>query len=246
MSATPPNADAVFMSACIGAMFGPAPESAGVEQAFAELCVLAGVTIRTPDGLAGLCCGTPWKSKGHQDGYEAMAAKVLPALWHATNEGELPVITDASSCTEGLHEMLRSRPNAYSGLRVVDSVTFARTQLLPLLEVRRRLPSLTIHPTCSSARLGATDDLLAIAHAIADEVHTPSDWGCCAFAGDRGLLHPELTASATAAEAAQVVERPTKAYASMNRTCEIGMTRATGQPYRHILELVLEAASPQK
>ncbi len=30
----------------------------------------------------------------------------------------------------------------------------------------------------------------------------PDDWGCCAFAGDRGMLHPELTASATAAEAA--------------------------------------------
>jgi hypothetical protein len=36
---------------------------------------------------------------------------------------------------------------------------------------------------------------------IADEVLVPDDWTCCAFAGDRGMLHPELTASATAAMA---------------------------------------------
>ena len=56
----------------------------------------------------------------------------------------------------------------------------------------------------------------------------PDTWGCCAFAGDRGLLHPELTASATAAQAAEIAEGHFDAYASCNRTCELGMTRATG------------------
>ncbi len=67
-------------------------------------------------------------------------------------------------------------------------------------------------------------------------------WGCCAFAGDRGMLHPELTASATAPEAAELSTREFAAYASCNRTCELAMTRATGKPYRHILE-VLEGAT---
>ena len=58
---------------------------------------------------------------------------------------------------------------------------------------------------------------------------------------DRGLLHPELTASATAAEAAAVREESFDAYASVNRTCELAMARATGAPYRHLLELVEEA-----
>lgn len=31
------------------------------------------------------------------------------------------------------------------------------------------------------------------------------------------------------------------AYASCNRTCETGMARATGRPYRHVLELIEEA-----
>lgn len=31
------------------------------------------------------------------------------------------------------------------------------------------------------------------------------------------------------------------AYAAVNRTCEIGLSRATGRPYRRLLELVEEA-----
>jgi D-lactate dehydrogenase len=34
------------------------------------------------------------------------------------------------------------------------------------------------------------------------------------------------------------------AFASSNRTCELAMTRATGRPYRHILELLEEATRP--
>lgn len=71
----------------------------------------------------------------------------------------------------------------------------------------------------------------------------PQSWDCCGFAGDRGMLHPELTDSAAALEAAEVRELRASAHASTNRTCEIGMTRATGQPYRHILELLASALS---
>jgi hypothetical protein len=69
----------------------------------------------------------------------------------------------------------------------------------------------------------------------------PLNWACCGFAGDRGLLHPELTASATAAEAAEINEREYAAYASTNRTCGLGMTRATGHDYQHLIELLEQA-----
>jgi D-lactate dehydrogenase len=58
------------------------------------------------------------------------------------------------------------------------------------------------------------------------------------------MLHPELTESATRAEAAEVASGDFDAHASCNRTCEIGMTRATGSDYRHILELVEEQTRP--
>jgi len=100
-----------------------------------------------------------------------------------------------------------------------------------------------VHPTCATTVLGSTPSLVRIAEAVADEVVVPTDWGCCAFAGDRGLLHPELTASATDPEAAQIDELPDVVgteYVSSNRTCELGMTRATGHTYRHILEVLAD------
>jgi D-lactate dehydrogenase len=79
---------------------------------------------------------------------------------------------------------------------------------------------------------------------VAERVEVPENWGCCAFAGDRGMLHPELTESATRAQAADVAAIDATAHASCNRTCELAMTRATGKAYRHVLELLEERTRP--
>ncbi|MBM0227809.1 (Fe-S)-binding protein, partial [Micromonospora sp. ATA51] len=198
----------------------------------------AGVRLLVPDGIAAVCCGTPWSSKGLIAGYQAVRDRVSPALRAASHDGTLPVVSDAASCTEGFAKLVADGGDAVG---VVDAVAYAATALLPRLTVRRRLGSLALHPTCSSTRLGLDEALLAVARAVADEVVVPDGWQCCGFAGDRGLLHPELTAAATRAEARAVSERAFDGYASVNRTCEIGMARATGQPYRHLLELLEEA-----
>jgi D-lactate dehydrogenase len=235
---------AVYFAACIGSMFGPPDGTGGVPVAVRNLCERAGVRLVSPEQIGSLCCGTPWKSKGLSAGYQTMADAVLPALWQATAGGRLPVVVDASSCSEGLRQLIEQAPDRYHGLEVVDCIAFADTQLLPELSISRRLPSLAIHPTCSSTRLGIDGALLRLANAIADNVVVPQDWGCCGFAGDRGMLHPELTASATAREAAELSGTQFAGYASTNRTCEIGMTRATGQSYRHILELLDQVTAP--
>ncbi|MFD5875025.1 hypothetical protein [Streptomyces sp. NPDC060322] len=160
-----------------------------------------------------------------------------------------PVACDASSCTHGLTQLLDALPpeerGRYAPLRFTDSVQFAVNTLLPRLPQPRRLASLALHPTCSTAHLGSSDALIALGRAVAERADVPDSWGCCAFAGDRGLLHPELTASATAAQAAEVVAGQYAAHASCNRTCEMGMTRATGHQYRHVLELLEEATRPR-
>ena len=236
------GASAVLFAACVGTMFGPAAGGVGATAALQALCERAGLALALPPALPSLCCGTPWKSKGMAQGYAVMQAQVLPALWEASRGGELPVICDASSCTEGLHELLRSSKDQEraSQLRVVDAVAFVHEHVLEHLTISGRLKSVAVHPTCSSTRLGTTASITAIAASFAEEVVIPPDWGCCAFAGDRGLLHPELTASATAAEVAGLGGRAFDAYVASNRTCELGMTRATGHEYRHVLEVLEE------
>ena len=231
------------MPACVNAMFGPADGGSGVQAAVEELCRRAGVTLLVPEGVDGLCCGTPWSSKGLADGLAVVRRRTLDALRAATRDGALPVICDAASCTEGIVHALEDDLGA--PLTVVDAVQFVADRVLPRLPAgERRLASLVLHPTCSSTRMGLNPALSTVAAAVADEVHVPDDWGCCAFAGDRGMLHPELTASATAREAANVAALPADAHASCNRTCELGMTRATGRQYRHVLELLAEVTRP--
>jgi D-lactate dehydrogenase len=226
------DAVAVYFPSCLGAVFAPGAGD-GVQAAVERLADRAGLAVRIPDGIDRLCCGTPWTSKGLPEGLQELGDRVLPALVAATGNGRLPVLVDASSCAHGLADLVASVPE----LVVRDVVDFAATDLLPRLTVVERLPSLLLHPTCSSVQTGS-DALRTVAAAIAEDVVVPQAWGCCAFAGDRGLLHPELTGSATAAEAAEADQRSYTAYASDNRTCEIGLERATGRPYQHVLQLL--------
>ncbi|MBV2364511.1 FAD-binding and (Fe-S)-binding domain-containing protein [Streptomonospora nanhaiensis] len=232
------EADAVYVPSCLNTLFAPAEGGPGVMAAFGRLAERAGVRLRVPGGVAGLCCGTPWSSKGYTDGYAAMRRRVAAALAEATDKGRIPVVSDAASCTEGFDRLAQA-----AEVEVVDAVAFTAERLLPRLTVRRRLPSLALHPTCSATRLGLDPAIAVVAEAVAERVVVPDDWQCCAFAGDRGLLHPELTASATRAEAASVAAAGCAAHASVNRTCEIGLARATGRPYRHLLELLEEATA---
>jgi D-lactate dehydrogenase len=248
---------AIFLPACVGTMFGPegadrGDEAAGATAALLTLCERAGVTLIVPEGIDGLCCGTPWKSKGHTAGYASMRERVRAAVAGLRSDGELdeliaslPIISDAASCTEGFAGLLRTTDPEPA--RVIDSVTFAAETLLPRLTILHRQGRVAVHPTCSTEDLGATGALVAIARAVADEAVVPEAWGCCAFAGDRGMLHPELTAAATADEVADLKRLSAEGgefdhAVSANRTCELGMSRATGIPYVHVLEL-LESAT---
>jgi D-lactate dehydrogenase len=93
---------------------------------------------------------------------------------------------------------------------------------------------------CSLVEMGLVPKLVGIGKALADEVVVPDRAGCCGFAGDRGFLHPELTASATRAEAEEISRRKFDAHLISNHPCTIGMHRATGRPWQNFA-LVLES-----
>jgi D-lactate dehydrogenase len=61
-------------------------------------------------------------------------------------------------------------------------------------------------------------------------------------AGDRGFLLPELTGSATRDEAVEIRAAAHDGHFSSSRTCEIGMTRATGRTHRSYIYM-LEATT---
>lgn len=219
---------AAYFPSCLQTILGTSTDD-GVSRAFRELCLRAGVRVTMLD-VADLCCGAPWRAKGMRDGYTVMRDKVRERLAGA---GSPPIVTDAASCTSALREMTRDLD-----VQILDVVAFAQDQLLPRLTVTTPVPSLALHPTCGSSRLGINDALLSIGRFVSDDVVVPDSWGCCGFAGDRGMLHPELPAAATAEMAEELAGREFTAYASLNRTCEIAMSKATGKTYVHILEVL--------
>ncbi|MCT4353705.1 FAD-binding oxidoreductase [Streptomyces sp. Je 1-79] len=244
-----PAAVAVYYPACVNRIFGGPDGARGpsLPDAMVALAGRAGRPVWIPQDVSGTCCATIWHSKGYERGNEVMANRIVEAAWGWTAGGRLPLVVDASSCTLGIaHEVVPyltdDNRELHAELTVVDSLVWVAEELLPRLEIRRTVGSAVVHPTCSMRHLGDEEQLTALARACAEEVVVPADAGCCAFAGDRGMLHPELTASATAREAAEVTARPFDMHLSANRMCEIGMERATGRSYRSVL-LALERAT---
>ncbi|OEU96816.1 FAD-binding and (Fe-S)-binding domain-containing protein [Streptomyces nanshensis] len=244
------GAAAVYYPACVNRIFGEPDgyEGPSLPQSVVIVSARAGRPVWIPEDVVGTCCATIWHSKGYEAGNRLMANRIVEAAWRWTDGGELPLVVDASSCTLGIGEevvpyLTPANRKLHERLTVTDSVAWAAQELLPRLTVERRTGSAVLHPTCSMQHLGGSEQLRAVAEACAEEVVVPVDTRCCGFAGDRGMLHKELTESATAREAAEVTARDFDAYLSANRMCEVGMDHATGgRGYRSVL-LELERAT---
>jgi D-lactate dehydrogenase len=72
----------------------------------------------------------------------------------------------------------------------------------------------------------------------------PAGTTCCGMAGDRGLLHPELPASALAGAAAELDGSMFDACLCSNRTCEIALQQVTRRPYGSFILLLEELTRP--
>jgi D-lactate dehydrogenase len=213
--------------------------------ALVEVSARAGLPVWIPDEVVGSCCGLPWSSKGFGDAHRHKANEMVECLWRWSDEGALPVVIDAASCTHAIAEPgegVLSEENAgrLATLEILDSVAWAHDRLLPRLEIARKVGSATVHPTCATRQMGLAPRLRSLAGALAEDVYVAPSATCCGFAGDRGFSHPELTATATADQATELSGRDFDAYLSSNRTCEIGLARATGESYESFVFLLEE------
>jgi D-lactate dehydrogenase len=121
---------------------------------------------------------------------------------------------------------------------VIDSIAWVHDSLLPALHVARKADSVAVHPPCAAIHLGLEGKLQSIAEALADEVILPAETTCCGTAGDRGLLHPELPASALRGAAEELGGRALSACLCSNRTCEIGLQQVTGRNWSSFVLLL--------
>ena len=129
-----------------------------------------------------------------------MANKVVESLWRWTEQGRLPVVIDAS-CTLGLvHEEWRmpgrgerraASADRRSSTRSSGRATSCSRGCTSSQGARGRGP---LHLRAGTSHDRAPGRGRRGAGRRRD---APRRRHCCGFAGDRGMLHPELTASAT-------------------------------------------------
>jgi len=248
------GAAAVYFTACVNRIFGRMrgqEHKVSLQDAMVILSARAGMPLWIPEDIAGRCCATIWHSKGYREGNVAMANQIAEALWRWSDEGRLPILCDASSCSLGITSEIVTHLTPknrawHAQLAIFDSVAWVHDYLLPKLEVPRKLASAVVHPSCSLNHLNLGKKLHAIAAAMAERAVTPAAAGCCAFAGDRGFLHTELTRSATAEEAQEVRATEFAAYLGSNRTCEVGLNLATGRNYESFVFVLEELTRPAR
>ncbi|MBL0313344.1 MAG: FAD-binding oxidoreductase [Holophagaceae bacterium] len=246
------GAQAIYFPACISRVMGHLPgesEELSLAEALMRVSERAGLPVHIPHGVEGTCCGVPFSSKGYDDAHRFSVNRAIEKFWEWSQEGRLPVVVDTSPCTYGMtsSRVYLSPENQikFDTLKIMDSTAFAHDVLLPRLQVLRKVNSVALHPVCSVTKMNLLPKLEGIAKACAEHVVMPRDASCCGFAGDRGFTHPELTASATTHDAREVKGQAFDGRYSSSRTCEVGMTRATGEVYRSFLYLLEAATRPQ-
>jgi len=239
-------AEVVYFPSCMARAMGasPRPGERNLIDTFLVLAERGGARVWIPEESPGHCCGMPFSSKGYTKAFEQTLHTTLIKFWEWSDHGRLPVVIDSSSCAYTLksdHKSLSPEDQAiWSQLNLLDAIEYVHDSLMPRLAIRQMPSSVVLHPNCGARKQDLEGKLLKIAQVCARKVTVPIHLDCCGFAGDRGLLFPELTQSATELEAHEVLSESYDGYYSTNLTCEIGMRMATHKPYRSFLYLVEE------
>lgn len=223
----------VYFPSCINQMMGLPKHHHAVDKPLVEemvsLLTKAGYEVIFPENMSSLCCGTIWESKGMPEIADRKTRELEDALWKASEEGRYPVLCDQSPC---LHRM----KHKIKRMRLYEPSEFILEFLADKLEFHQTDTPVAIHLTCSMRLMHKTDKMLELARMCSSNVIVPEGVGCCGFAGDKGMTHPELNKYALRKLKAQVKGIPV-GY-SNSRTCEIGLATNSGIPYVSIAYLV--------
>lgn len=221
----------VYFPSCINQTMGAVKGDRPLVEETVSLMEKAGYEVVFPQGMDSLCCGTIWESKGMPEIADRKLRELEEALWKASGEGRYPVLCDQSPCLHRMREKI-------GRMHLYEPVEFIWTFLKDRLEFHPQEEPVAVHITCSMRRMGLGKMLEDLAGLCSAQVIVPEGVGCCAFAGDKGLTHPELNAYALRNLRPALEEKSVAEGYSNSRTCEIGLTTNGGVPYRSIVYLV--------
>ena len=231
----------VYFSTCLTRVFSSNDQKTSLANILTDISDKAGISLQIPSEINSTCCSQPFASKGYHNAANSIQEKTIGLLWEASKNGELPILIDTSPCTyQMLHPNVGLRPELrtqLNQLNMVDVIEFLAI-CVEKLDRPKLNREIVLHPTCSTEKMGQVALMKSLAEKCTEKVTIPVHWGCCAFAGDRGLIVPELNESATTMELSDI--KGYKTGYSTSRTCEVGMMSHSTINYLSIAFLVKE------
>lgn len=223
----------VYWASCVTQSFAGAQTDDRGSITAAVQSVLAKAQLRViyPQPSRGLCCGQPFRSKGHFPAAEKMQNELLDELWEVSSGGRYPVLADNSSCSLQLKQAAQAR-----GIQLYDSTQFIDRFLLDRLEIKPEQAAVAVHFTCSSKHMGHQSSFQRVLNRITPNWQQPADMECCGFSGDKGFTQPELNAAALKGLGTKL--SGCAFGISTSRTCEIGLSKHSGLTFYSLFEVL--------
>ena len=229
----------VYFPSCVNRTLSGNSKKSSLSNILYQISSKSGEAFRIPKNINSICCSQSFSSKGYKEAAKLIQEKTIDVLWDSSDEGKLPIIVDTSPCTYQLLNphlgLNKSSIKKLEKMKIVDLVEYlkecVKNSELPKLDY-----DIAIHPTCSTEKMAQGTDLKTLAEICCASVHLPKDWGCCGFAGDKGLQYPELNQAATNYPTNDL--KNIKYGFSTSRTCEVGMMTNSNINYKSIAYLV--------
>jgi len=231
----------IYYPSCISRALGADAENQSLIDVMGQIAELAEIKLIIPDKIDDTCCSTPFSSKGFYTSEIDMFEKTISLLYEASDQGRISIVVDTSPCTyKFLHpsENISLEINSkWKKLKFIDMIPFLESATKDK-NIKPLDKEIVIHPTCSTQKMDHMLLMDTIAKRCAKKVILPENSNCCGFAGDRGMIIPQLTKNAVQFNKDQLTseERKLVGYSS-SRMCELGMSD-NDQSYMSIALLV--------
>ncbi len=225
----------IYIPSCANRIFAAdnnADDKRPLPEVFKSVLAKAGIDLVIPDNINEHCCGMPWFSKGFNDIGQQKRNDYINMVIKLSEQGQWPVVTDASPCALTLNENNQGR-----AITIYEASHYIAEFVLPYLTISPKNDTIMLHKSCSSLKMDQGQYLEKIARACCQHIIIAEDITCCGFAGDKGFYMPALNKSALAPLKKQIPAMCSRGI-SNSRSCEIGLSEHSQMSYQSFLYLL--------
>ena len=231
----------IYYPSCISRAFSADSKNQSIIEVMGQIAELVKVKLIIPAKIDNTCCSTPFSSKGYHETGVEMFERTINLLYETSKAGKIPIVVDTSPCTykflhpsDGISKEISTK---WKKLKFIDIIPFLDS-IVKDINFKPLDREIIVHPTCATQKMEHMQIMESLAKRCAKKVTIPENSNCCGFAGDRGMIIPQLTKNAVKINKDQLSfeQRKLNGYSS-SRMCEIGMSDSK-QSYMSIALLV--------